>query len=157
MNGGFVVNTNRKGSGVPFYQALEQSYNRPAKVSSGIIVFTRKKDAVALCGIIKHKKDEYVHFLKMQDDVDGELSVYHDFNSSSAKKIKELVQEVKDYRQKVCSPFLDLDTLKNVVTGELCAKWTLANRWAVKRLALMLLLNLLKIVYETKKFQYTPR
>jgi hypothetical protein len=88
MNGGFVVNTNRTGSGVPFDQALEQSYNRPAKVSGGIIGFTRKKDAVALWGIIKHKKDEYVHLLKMQDDVDGELSVHHDFNQSSAKKIK---------------------------------------------------------------------
>ena len=53
MNGGFVVNTNRTGSGVPFDQALEQSYNRPAKVSGGIIGFTRKKDAVALWGIIK--------------------------------------------------------------------------------------------------------
>jgi hypothetical protein len=40
MNGGFVVNTNRTGSGVPFDQALEQSYNRPAKVSRGIIGVT---------------------------------------------------------------------------------------------------------------------
>ena len=80
VNGRFVVNMNRKGSGVPFDQALEQSYNRPAKVSGGIIRVTRKKDAVALWGIIKHKKDEYVHLLKMQDDVDGELSVHHDFN-----------------------------------------------------------------------------
>ena len=47
MNGGFVVNTNRKGSGAPFDQALEQSYNRTAKVSCGIIGVTRKKDAVA--------------------------------------------------------------------------------------------------------------
>ena len=119
MNGGFVVNTNRKGSGVPFDQALEQSYNRPAKVSGGIIGVTRKKDAVALWGIIKHKKDEYVHLLKMQDDVAGELSVHHDFNESSAKKMKELVQEIEDYIQKVCSPFLDLETLKNVLTGEI--------------------------------------
>ena len=65
MNDGFVVNTNRKGSGVPFHQALEQSYNRPAKVSGGIIGITRKKDAVVLWGIIKHKKDEYAHLLKM--------------------------------------------------------------------------------------------
>ena len=122
MNGGFVVNTNRTGSGVPFDQALEQSYNRPAKVSGGIIGFTRKKDAVALWGIIKHKKDEYVHLLKMQDDVDGELSVHHDFNQSSAKKIKELVQEIQNYLLKVCSPFLDLETLKNVLTGEIVSK-----------------------------------
>ena len=115
MNGGFVVNTNRKGSGVPFGQALEQSYNRPAKVSGGIIGVTRKKDAVALWGIIKNKKDEYVDLLKMQDDVDGELSAHHDL-------VQELVQEVKDYLQKFCSPFLDLDRLKNVVTGEIVCK-----------------------------------
>ena len=42
------VNTTKKGSGVPFDQALEQRYNRPAKVSGGIIGVTRKKDAVAL-------------------------------------------------------------------------------------------------------------
>ena len=122
MNGGFVVNTSRKGSGVPFDQALEQSYNRPAKVTGGIIGITRKKDAVALWGIIKHKKDEYVHLLKMQDDVDGELSVHHDFNHSSAKKINELVHEIEDYLQRVCSPFLDLATLKNVLTGEVVSK-----------------------------------
>ena len=49
MNGGFVVNTDRTGSGVPFDQALEQSYNRPAKVSGGIIGFTRK--TLWLCGV----------------------------------------------------------------------------------------------------------
>ena len=48
MNGGFVMNTIKKGSGVPFYQALEQCYKQPAKVSGGIIGVTRKKDAVAL-------------------------------------------------------------------------------------------------------------
>ena len=52
MNGGFVVNTSRKGSGVLFDQALEQSYNRPAKVTRGIIGITKKKVAVALWGII---------------------------------------------------------------------------------------------------------
>ena len=54
-----------------FDQAIEQSYNCPAKVSGGIIGVTRKKDAVALWDIIKHKKDEYVHLLKKRDEVDG--------------------------------------------------------------------------------------
>ena len=70
MHGGFVVNTTKKGSGVPFDQALEQCYNRPAKVSGGIIGITRKKEAVALWGITKHKKDQYVDLLKMKDDVE---------------------------------------------------------------------------------------
>ena len=74
MNGGFVVNTTKKGSGVPFDQVLEQCYNRPAKVSGGIIGVTRKKDAVTLWGIIKHKKYQYVDLLKEKNDVQGALT-----------------------------------------------------------------------------------
>jgi len=64
MNGGFIVNTIRKGSGVPFDQALDQRYNRPTKGSEGIIRVTRKKDAGVLWGIIKHKNDQFVDLLK---------------------------------------------------------------------------------------------
>ena len=62
------MNTIKKGSGVPFDQPLEQCYNRPAKVSGGIIGVTRKKDAVALWGIIKYKKDQYVDLKKKNDN-----------------------------------------------------------------------------------------
>ena len=78
------MNTTKKGSGVPFDQALEQRYNHPAKVSGGIIGVTRKKDAVALWGIIKHKKDQYVDLLKTKADVHGELSLHHNFNPTTA-------------------------------------------------------------------------
>ena len=122
MNGGFVVNTASKGSGVPFDQALEQCYNRPAKVSGGIIGVTRKKDAVALWGIIKHKKDQYVDLLKMKDDVEGELSLHHDFNQSTATKIVGMVQGIEEYLLKVCSPLQDQVSLKNVLTGEIVTK-----------------------------------
>ena len=104
ISGGFVVNTVKKGSGVPFDQALEQCYNRPAKVSGGIIGVTRKKEAVALWGIIKHKKDKYVDLLKMKDDAQGELSVHHDFNPSTATTISKMVQDIEEYLLKVCSP-----------------------------------------------------
>ncbi len=114
MNGGFVVNGDRKGSGVPFDQALEQCYNRPAKVSGGIIGVTRKKDAVALWDIIKHKKDQYAQLLKMDEDVEGELSLHHNFNKSTATK-----KEIEIYIRNVCSSILDQDTIKNVVTGEI--------------------------------------
>ena len=79
MDGGFAMNGDRKGGAVPFDQALEQCYNTPAKVSGGIIGVTRKRDALALWDIIKHKKDQYVHLPEMQD-VEGELSLHHDFN-----------------------------------------------------------------------------
>lgn len=46
MNGGIVMSTNKS---VLFDQALEQRYNRHAKVNEG------KKEAAAIMGIIKHK------------------------------------------------------------------------------------------------------
>ncbi|KAF3832797.1 hypothetical protein F7725_026462, partial [Dissostichus mawsoni] len=107
------------GSGVPFDQALEQCYNRPAKVSGGIIGVTRKKEAVALWGIIKHKKDQYVELLEMKGDVGGELSLHHAFNPSTATKIVMMVQDIEEYLQKVCSPLQDQVALKNVLTGEI--------------------------------------
>lgn len=118
MHGEFVVNTTKKGSGVPFDQALEQCYKRTAKVSRGIIGVTRKKEAVALWGI-KHKKDQYVDLLKMKDDVEGELSLHHDFNPSTATKIVRMVQDIAEYLLKVCSTLQDQVVLKNVLTGEI--------------------------------------
>ncbi len=119
MNGGFAVNTTKKGSGVPFDQALEQCCNRPAKVSGGIIGVTRKKEAVALWGIIKHRKYQYVDLLEMKDDIEGELSLHHDFNPSTATKIVRMVQDIEEYLLKVCSPLQDQVALKNVLTGEI--------------------------------------
>ncbi len=115
MNGGFVMNTTKKGSGVPFDQALEQCYNRPAKVSGGIIGVTQKKDAVALWGIIKHTKDQYVDLLKRKRDVSGELSLHHDFSPSTAATIVTMVQVIVNYLQKVCNPLQDQVTLKNIL------------------------------------------
>jgi hypothetical protein len=86
---------------------------------------------VALWGFIKHKKDEYVHLFKMQDDVDGELFVHHNFNQSSAKKIKELVQRNRklpsEGLEKITFRRLDLETLKNVLTGEIVSKVDLSK------------------------------
>ena len=118
INGGFVVNTTKKGSGVPFDQALEQCYNRPAKVSGGIIGVTRKKDAVALWGIIKHKKDQYVDLLKKKNDIQEELSLHHDFNPSTTTTIISMVRDIEQYLLKVCNPMQDQAVLKNILTGE---------------------------------------
>ena len=54
LNGDFVVRqVSRKGSDVPMDQALGKAYNKPAKSSSGIIGFTRRKEAVCEWNIIK--------------------------------------------------------------------------------------------------------
>ena len=119
MNGGFVVNTAKKGSEVLFGQALKQCYNWPAKVSGGIIGVTRKKEAVALWEIIKYKKDQYVDLLKMKDDVQGEFSLHYDFNQSTAATIIRMVQDIEEYLLKVCSPLQDQVVLKNILSREI--------------------------------------
>jgi len=116
---GFVVNTTTKGSGVPFDQELEQCYKRPAQVSGGIIGVTRKKKVVTPWGIIKHQKDQYVDLLEMKDDVEGELSLHHDFNRSTATKIVRMVQDIEEYLLKVCCPLQDQVALKNILTGQI--------------------------------------
>jgi len=77
----------------------------------------RKKDAVALWGIIKHKKDQYVDLLK-KNDVQEELSLHHDFNPSTATMIVGMVQDIEQYLLKVCNPLQDQAVLKNILTGE---------------------------------------
>ena len=54
LNGDFVVRqVSRKGSAVPMDQALGKAYSKPAKSSSGIIGFTRRKEAVCEWNLIK--------------------------------------------------------------------------------------------------------
>ena len=69
-------------------------YNCPAKVSGGIIRVTRKKEAVALWGIIKNKKDQYADLLKMKEDDQGELSVHYDFNPSTTTIVSKIVRDI---------------------------------------------------------------
>ena len=94
-------------------------YNRPAKVSGGIIGVTRKKDAVALWETIKHtQKKQYVDLLKKNNDVQGELSHHHDFSHSTAATIVKMAQDIKGYLLKVYNLLQDQTTLRNILTGE---------------------------------------
>ena len=44
-------------------QALEKAYNKVAKSQSGIIGFSRRKQAVAKWNIMKHGKSNFTSFL----------------------------------------------------------------------------------------------
>ena len=68
---------------------------------------------------MKHKKDQYVQLLKMDEEAKGELSLHHDFNQSTVMKISSMVKEIEIYLRNVCGSFLDQDTIKNVVTREI--------------------------------------
>ena len=87
VNGGFVVNRTRQGSGTPMDQALEQVYNKPAKGAGGVIGITRRKEAVALWNILKHKKEGYTSNLWLEGQVNGlngENTLHHDFSKTTA-------------------------------------------------------------------------
>lgn len=57
--------------------------------------------------------------MKIKDDDQGELSLHHDFNPSTATSMLTMVQEIKEYLLKVCNPLKDQANLKNVITGEI--------------------------------------
>ena len=69
--------------------ALEKCYNKPAKVTGGIIGMTIQKEVVALWDVLEHEKDPHVvqllEWCKLGDKDDSELSLHHEFNSSSNK------------------------------------------------------------------------
>ena len=117
MNGGFVVNTTKKGNGVPFDQALEQCYNRPAKVSGGDNRSHQEEGCSSSEGNIKHKKEQYVDLLK-KNDIQEELSLHHDFNPSTTTTIIRMVRDIEQYLLEVYSPLQDQAELKNILTGE---------------------------------------
>lgn len=62
--------------------------------------------------IIKHKKDQRI--LKMTDDVEGELSLHHDSNPSTANETVGVVQDIEEYLLKACISLKDQVALKNV-------------------------------------------
>ena len=69
-------------------------------------------------GVIKHKKDQYVDLLKMEDDVQGELSLHHDFSTNTVSTMVRMVQDI-EYLLKVCNPLKGQVVLKNILTGEI--------------------------------------
>ena len=87
-----VKHTRRSPSALPVDQALEKAYNKPAKGPSGVIVITKRKEAVLKWNILEHMKMKYTNFLyvvcSMSDD--DEYSVHHEF-SSSEMALDELI------------------------------------------------------------------
>ena len=109
IKGGFVMYYNqRQGRAIPLNdQALEKCYNKPAKVSDGIIGVTRRKEAVALWNITKHQKDLYVTRMKSWCGLneDDEFSLHHEFNSSSSLTGLLWVSQVIEYIKSIANPF----------------------------------------------------
>ena len=108
MNGDFVVHhIARLGSAVPMDQGLEKAYNKPAKDNSGIIVFSRRKEAVAKWNIIKHEKVKYKY------------SHHHEFSEAAIKYDDECVQQVVTFIQERFNHFEvgEAAAISNIVTN----------------------------------------
>ena len=124
VNGGFVVNRNRHGSGTPMDQALERVYNKTAKGEGGVSGFTRRKEAVALWNILKHEKECYTSNMRSEgqrNTLDGETTLHHDYSKSNAKSSSQVVGLIVEYVKKICNPLskdLNGEPMRNIVTGK---------------------------------------
>ena len=109
-NGGFVVTqTSRKGSKLPMDQALEQLYNKPAKSSSGVIGFSRRKEAVCKWNILKHEKAEYTSLLEKICGLveENEYNIHHEFCESQTKEDTSDVNDLMKHIVERCNPLTD--------------------------------------------------
>ena len=108
MKGGFVVkHTTRSASAVPMDEALEKAYNKPAKGQSGIIGFSRHKEAVCKWNIIKHEKANYTSFLCHWCSVDDndEYSLHNEFFKSITEADETCVRQITEYIRERFNPF----------------------------------------------------
>ena len=87
LNGDFGVRqSSRKDKAFSRNQALEKAYNKLAK-SSGIIGFTRRKEAVCKWNLINHEKAKYQNFMKTVCQMDGndECRLHFEFSDQINK------------------------------------------------------------------------
>jgi len=122
INGGFIVSqTKRRGSSLPMDQALEKQYNKPAKSSSGIIGYTRRKAAVCKWNLIKHVKSQYTSLLENVCDltIDDEYAIHHEFSNSRTEEDISSVQKMVEYISTRGNPFIDVHEMpRNFATGK---------------------------------------
>ena len=121
-SGDFVARHSlRKVIAVPMDQALEKEYNKPAKSSSGIIGFTRRKEAVCKWNLIKHERAKYRSFLytTCQMDEDDEYSFHYEFSKPITESDQKSVASLMNNLMQRRNPF-DTEEPKgiiNIATG----------------------------------------
>lgn len=123
VKGNFVVmHSMKKSSALPMDQALEKEYNKPAKSQSGIIGFTRRKEAVCKWNLIKHEKAKYRGFLyaACQMDDEDEYSLHHEYASSTTLIDQQNNSLLIEYILQRTNPFERAEgstELINIATG----------------------------------------
>ena len=102
-------------------QALEKQYNKPAKGPSGIIRFTRCKEAVCKWNIIKHKKFLYTQALSeiCQLKTEDQYSLHHEFSETATQEEREAVAKMIQFIEERGSPSdVSSTEMKNLPSGE---------------------------------------
>lgn len=121
LQGEFVAKlTKRKASAIPMDQALETKYNKPSKSASGIIGYTRRKEAVCKWDLIKHEKSNYTNMLRGTTGIDNqdEYSLHHEFSDKRTEADQKSVKQIVTYIAERGNPFDDTEpSIKNIATG----------------------------------------
>ena len=111
----------RKGSGIPMDQALEKQYNQPAEGPSGIIGFTRRKEAAFKWNIITHEKFLYTQALSKicQLKTEDQYSSHHEFSETETQEVREAVAKMIQFIEERSNPFdVSSTEMKNLSSGE---------------------------------------
>ena len=90
----------------------------------------------------------------MKDDVQGELSLHHEFSPSTATTMVRMVQDIEEYLLKVCSPVQDQVVLKNILPGEIVTNAAVDKLLCCITGVMLLMLNL-SMINSKNCFHYT--
>ena len=101
-------------------QALDSKYNKPAKVTLGIIAWTGKNEAVYKWNLMKYEKSSYTNLFCEISGInkEHEYFLHHEFSEQPTEVDKRCVSQLDSYIQERGNPFdIKEDATKNLETG----------------------------------------
>lgn len=126
--GGFIVHqsdTTRFNS-VPTDQALEQTINREAKGTGGVIDFTLRKSALLRWLLTRHVSGEYSEAFQQLLGDNSEGNLHEELGPARISRDKADVIAIKEYVKDHCQNPFDLENipneLVNITTGQIANK-----------------------------------
>lgn len=126
--GGFVVRRSDKTkfNSVPTDQALEQTINREAKGTGGVIGFTLRKSALLRWLLTRHVSGEYSEAFQELLENKSEGSLHKELGQARISRDKADVMAITDYIKDHCQNPFDLESipkeLVNITTGQIATK-----------------------------------
>ena len=95
-------------------QALDSKYNKPAKVTLGIIAWTGKNEAVYKWNLMKYEKSSYTNLFCEISGInkEHEYFLHHEFSEQPTEVDKRCVNQLDSYIQERGNPFDIKDATK---------------------------------------------